>query len=69
MQRVDKLNTNPPSGIRMTVAKLYSPIGRSYSNAGVTPHVVVRPEVSMEIGQDAQLQAALDLARPLTMGR
>ncbi len=69
MQRVDMLNTTPVSGIRMTVAKLYTPAGRSYSDTGVTPHIVVRPEASMEIGQDAQLQAALDLARPLTMDR
>jgi len=69
MQRVDKLNTTPASGIRMTVAKLYTPLGRPYSDTGVTPNVVVQPDVSMDIGQDAQLQAALDLARPLTLSR
>jgi carboxyl-terminal processing protease len=67
IQRVDKLRTAPQAGIRMTVAKFYSPTGRPYTDTGVTPDVVIRPETSMEIGQDAQLQAAVDIARPLTM--
>jgi carboxyl-terminal processing protease len=68
IQRVDKLKTAPLAGIRMTVAKFYAPSGRPYSGTGVTPDIVIRPEVSMEIGQDAQLQAALDVARPLAAG-
>jgi carboxyl-terminal processing protease len=67
IQRVDKLQTAPLAGIRMTVAKFYSPSGRPYTDTGVAPDVVVRPETSMEIGQDAPLQAAVDIARPLTM--
>jgi carboxyl-terminal processing protease len=69
IQRIDKLKTAPLAGLRMTVARFYSPTGRSYGDTGVTPQVVIRSEVSMEIGQDAQLQAAVDVARPLTMGR
>jgi carboxyl-terminal processing protease len=69
IQRVDKLRMAPLAGLRMTVARFHSPTGRSYSGTGVTPQVVIRADVSMELGQDAQLQAALDVARPLTMGR
>jgi carboxyl-terminal processing protease len=69
MQRVDKLTKAPLAGMRMTVARIYTPSGRAYNDVGVIPDVVVRPEVSMEIGEDAQLQAALDIARPLTMVR
>lgn len=69
IQRVDKLKTAPLAGIRMTVARFYSPTGHLYSDTGVTPQVVIRSEVSMELGEDAQLQAALDVARPLTMDR
>jgi carboxyl-terminal processing protease len=69
VQRVDKLKTAPPAGIRMTVAKFFSPSGRAYTDSGVVPDVVVRPEASLEIGQDAPLQAAIDVARPLTMAR
>jgi carboxyl-terminal processing protease len=68
IQRVDKLKTAPRAGIRMTVARFYTPAGRPYSDTGVTPQVVIRSEASMEIGQDAQLQAALDVARPLIAG-
>ena len=68
IQRIDKLKSAPLAGLRMTVARFYSPTGRAYGDTGVTPQVVIRSEVSTEIGQDAQLQAALDLARPLTMG-
>jgi carboxyl-terminal processing protease len=69
IQRVDKLKTAPLAGIRMTVGRFYSPLGRPYNETGVTPDVVIRPEASMALGQDAQLQAALDIARPLAMGR
>lgn len=69
IQRVDKLKTAPLAGLRMTVAKFYTPSGRPYGNTGVTPDIVIRPEVSVELGQDAQLQAALDVARPLVMIR
>jgi carboxyl-terminal processing protease len=69
IQRVDKLKKAPLAGVRMTVARFYTPSGRPYSDTGVTPDVVIRPEASMEVGEDAQLQAALDIARPLTMVR
>jgi carboxyl-terminal processing protease len=68
IQRVDKLKMAPRAGIRMTVARFYTPTGRPYSDTGLTPQVVIRSEASMEIGQDAQLQAALDVARPLIAG-
>jgi carboxyl-terminal processing protease len=68
IQRVDKLKMAPRAGIRMTVARFYTPTGRPYSDTGVAPQVVIRSEAAMEIGQDAQLQAALDVARPLIAG-
>jgi C-terminal peptidase prc len=68
IQRVDTLKKAPLAGIRMTVAKFYAPSGRPYSGTGVTPDVVIRSEIATEIGQDAQLQAALDIARPLALG-
>jgi carboxyl-terminal processing protease len=69
IQRVDKLTKAPLAGVRMTVARFYAPSGRPYGNTGVIPDIVVRPEASMDVGEDAQLQAALDIARPLTMVR
>ncbi len=51
-------------GLRMTVAKFYSPSGKGLSGAGVPPHIAIsRPDMPMEF--DTQLQAALDVARPL----
>jgi carboxyl-terminal processing protease len=61
------------AGLRLTVARFYSPRGQSYSG-GVTPHVTVEkptPELaSMDPEQDPQVRAALDAARQLlAMGR
>jgi carboxyl-terminal processing protease len=68
IQKVRKLDL-VPAGIRVTVAKFYSPHGQPYSGNGVVPHVVVgRPESSLDIDHDPQVQAALDMARPLAMG-
>jgi carboxyl-terminal processing protease len=65
IQKVRKLHS-VPAAIRMTVAKFYSPQGHSYLDAGVVPDVPVDRAVNAE--QDPQLQAALDIARPLIVG-
>jgi carboxyl-terminal processing protease len=61
------------AGLRLTVARTYSPRGQSYGT-GVTPHVPVEkapPEqLSMDPEQDPQVRAAMDAARQLlTMNR
>jgi carboxyl-terminal processing protease len=67
MQKVRKLDALP-AAIRVTVAKLYSPLGQSYTGTGVTPHIVVgRPDSPGDIDGDIQLQTALDIARPLAV--
>jgi carboxyl-terminal processing protease len=49
-----------PSGIRLTIAKFFSPRGKSYSGSGVTPHILVpQPQESLH---DQQLEAALQEA-------
>ena len=51
-----------PAGIRITVARLFSPANHLYSGHGVTP------SSGVEIADvDAQLQAALNEARQLAM--
>jgi carboxyl-terminal processing protease len=62
IQKVRKLHS-VPAAIRMTVAKFYSPLGHPYMDAGVAPDVSVERGVNAE--HDPQLQAALDIARPL----
>lgn len=37
------------SAIRLTTAKYYTPSGRSIQNTGITPDIIVRPEVAQEI--------------------
>jgi len=69
IQKVRKLNT-APAGIRMTVAKFFSPRGLDYSGTGVKPDVEApATDLPMETEQDAQMQAALEVARSLAMGR
>ena len=69
IQRIHKLTT-APAGIRMTVAKFYSPRGLDYSGSGVSPNLdVPTSDLPPELEQDAQIQAALDVARSLAMGR
>jgi carboxyl-terminal processing protease len=70
IQKVRKLNTLPPAGLRMTVAKFYSPRGQPYSGLGVAPHLdVAGSDMTLDPEQDPQVQAALDVARSLVMGR
>jgi carboxyl-terminal processing protease len=69
IQRVGGLSAIP-GGIRMTVAKFFSPRGLGYSDIGVSPHLVVEPStLPMSLEQDAQVQRALDVARALAMSR
>jgi len=37
------------SAIRLTTAKYYTPSGRSIQNTGITPDIIVRPEVMKEV--------------------
>jgi carboxyl-terminal processing protease len=49
-----------PSGIRLTIARFFSPRGKSYSGTGVTPHILIpQPQESLH---DQQLEAALQEA-------
>ncbi len=73
MQRVFPLST-VPSGIRLTTAKVYSPLDIPYCDVGVTPDLDVprgRPVVPMQpMGMldalsDVQLRAAIETARQL----
>ena len=67
-QCVLQLN-NVPAGIRITLAKFFSPRGHAYNAGGVTPHIVVE-RTSMAIAFDeAQLQAAMQEGRQLAMRR
>ncbi len=71
IQKVRKLNT-VAAGIRITVAKFYSPRGHAYSPHGVTPHIVVERapgDLSLDLEQDPQVRAALEAARQLAMNR
>jgi carboxyl-terminal processing protease len=69
IQKVRRLST-VPAGIRMTVAKFYSPRGLPYDGAGVAPHLdVAGAEIPVDPEQDPQVQAALEVARPLAMGQ
>jgi carboxyl-terminal processing protease len=69
IQKVRRL-TVVPAGIRLTVAKFYSPTGQAYTGNGVTPQLLVpRAPTVVELEQDAQVQAALDVARSLALAR
>jgi len=74
VQRHWRLTTLTPlnAGLRITVARFYSPRGQPYSGIGVTPHQFIeRPAVvlSMDLEQDPQVRAAFETARQLAMGR
>jgi carboxyl-terminal processing protease len=69
MQKILKLN-NAPAGLRLTVAKFYSPRGHAYTPNGITPDVkAARPETIGDVERDTQLQSALEIARELALGR
>jgi carboxyl-terminal processing protease len=69
LQRVQRLICTP-AAIRMTVAKFYSPQGHAYTGAGLAPDMPVdRSESTPPIDQDAQIQTALELIRPLAIVR
>jgi carboxyl-terminal processing protease len=60
----------PLGGIRITLAKFFSPRGNPFSGCGVTPHLLVE-RTSLNPMNDAQLSAARQVARELAlaMGR
>jgi carboxyl-terminal processing protease len=51
-----------PAGIRITVARFYSPSNVPYHGLGVSPHLVVPQQPGMDNQRDAAWQAAIDLA-------
>lgn len=55
-----------PAGIRVTLAKFFSPLGHAYQGLGVAPHVLV---AQASPGFDDQRQAGVQVARELVMGR
>ena len=62
------------SGLRLTTAKFYSPLGKPYSGVGVEPDVVVRQAAkpisgSVASKEDAMLNAALQIARNAALPR
>jgi carboxyl-terminal processing protease len=70
VRKLTSLSGGLPAGIRITVAKFYSPRGQPYSGLGVTPHHdVAGSDMPLDPEQDSQIQAALDVARTLAMGR
>jgi carboxyl-terminal processing protease len=54
-----------PAGIRITVARFYSPSNVPYQGLGVSPHLAVGQMPGMDNQRDAAWQAALDLAMGL----
>jgi carboxyl-terminal processing protease len=53
-----------PSGIRITLAKFFSPLGNAYSGIGVTPHIIVE-RMSMGMMNDRQIDLAIQEATRL----
>ena len=51
---------NAKSGLRLTTAKFYSPLGKPYSKIGVSPHIQVRTVAKPANGQLPQLTAEND---------
>ena len=60
------------SGLRLTTAKFYSPLGKAYSRVGVEPDVIVHQAAkpvngSVVAKDDATLNAALQIARNVAL--
>lgn len=52
------------TGVRLTTAKFYSPLGQAISNNGVKPDIVVRnPDENTPDGRDPVLAAGIEVAR------
>jgi carboxyl-terminal processing protease len=49
-----------PGGVRLTVAKFYSPLGRPYAGRGILPHILVNPDDSDSLNRTDQ---PLEIAR------
>jgi carboxyl-terminal processing protease len=59
VQEVEKFEDG--SSLRYTIAKWYTPLGRSISEVGITPDiVVVNNDKDVADGKDPQLDAAID---------
>jgi carboxyl-terminal processing protease len=69
MQKVLNLS-NSSAGVRLTVAKFYSPRGHAYTPNGIAPDLrAPRSETMADFDQDPQLQTALEVVRPLASAR
>jgi carboxyl-terminal processing protease len=66
-QRVLRLES-APAGVRITLARFFSPTGQAYSGRGVTPHILVE-RTSMDMSMDFQLRRALEVASQLVAMR
>jgi carboxyl-terminal processing protease len=53
------------SGLKLTTAKFYAPSGRSISEVGVTPDVIVENDDA----KDKQLETAVDLLKSSGISR
>ena len=50
--KLDELKT-VPVGVRMTLAKLFSPLNHPYTGSGITPHIPVE-RISRDLSPDRQ---------------
>jgi carboxyl-terminal processing protease len=66
-QRLVRLET-APAGIRITLARFFSPTGQAYSGRGVSPHIFVE-RTSMDMAMDLQLRRAMEVATQLAAMR
>lgn len=66
IQHVIKLSEQPVGGIRLTVARIYTPRGLPYEGAGITPHILVERS-SMGLMTDRQIEIALQEASRLLL--
>ncbi len=67
------MSTSRHAGLRLTIAKFYSPGGRNYAKVGVSPHIEVpkpnkqrtyyRSPTDLNVDGDSDLQAALKVLR------
>ncbi len=58
--KLDELKT-VPVGIRMTLARLFSPLNQPYNGCGITPHILVE-RISLSLVPDRSMDRQLDMA-------
>ena len=66
----DALGNVPTGGLRLTIARFFSPKGLPYAGQGVMPDLTLPRNDGMNMSEDQQLAAAIaDLTRLLPMMR